>query len=332
MGDLKGAEDALRQAHSLGRIPQPALALIRLSEGKIAAAHGAIRSALAEAGDRWARARMLPAQVEIAIAAGDLATARASAAELGEISAAFASPALRARMHDGSGRVLLAEDDAEGATRELHDGIGRWQDVGAPYEIARDRVLLARALYELERDDEADLELQAAREEFRRMGAVREEAAVADILRAAAPGRADHHLQDLHVHRHRRLDEPRRGHGRRSLGAPPAVARWHVAGLFVDHGGEVVNSTGDGFFVAFDSASSGNRVCYGGPAGAREHRRTTVRSRRAHRCPFGGGHPQGRGLQRKGGPRRREDRDARTRRGDRGLGSDRLTRRITCVR
>jgi hypothetical protein len=33
--------------------------------------------------------------------------------------------------------------------------------------------------------DEADLELQAAREEFRRMGAVREEAAVAAVLRAA---------------------------------------------------------------------------------------------------------------------------------------------------
>ena len=37
------------------------------------------------------------------------------------------------------------------------------------------------------------------------------------------------------------------------------VLRWHddtLRALFVDHGGEVVNSTGDGFFVAFDSASS----------------------------------------------------------------------------
>ena len=69
LGDLAGAEDALRQAHALGRIPQPALALMRLSEGKITAAYGAIRSALAETSDQWARARMLPAQVEIAIAA-----------------------------------------------------------------------------------------------------------------------------------------------------------------------------------------------------------------------------------------------------------------------
>jgi cytochrome c-type biogenesis protein CcmH/NrfG len=55
LGDLVGAEEALRHAHALGRIPQPALALMRLSEGKVTAAYGAIRSALAETHDRWAR-------------------------------------------------------------------------------------------------------------------------------------------------------------------------------------------------------------------------------------------------------------------------------------
>jgi len=78
------------------------------------AAYGAIRSALAEARDCWARARMLPAQLGIAIAAGDLATVRASAEELGGVSAAFDSPALRASMHDGWGRVLLTEGVAGG--------------------------------------------------------------------------------------------------------------------------------------------------------------------------------------------------------------------------
>jgi len=200
---------------------------------------------------------MLPAQVEIAIAAGDLATARASAAELSEISAAFASPALQASMHGGWGRVRLAENDAEGATRELHDGIAQWRDVGAPYEIARDRLLLARALYELERDDEADLELQAAREGFRRMGAVREEAAVADILRAAAerqaaPTNTYKSFLFTDIVASTNLAE--------AMGdeAWEHLLRWHddtLRALFVDHGGEVVNSTGDGFFVAFDSAA-----------------------------------------------------------------------------
>jgi hypothetical protein len=95
----------LRQAHALGRIPQPALALMRFFEGKITAPYVAIRSALAETREQWARARMLPAQVEIAIAAGDLATARASAEDLGEISAVYDSPALRASKHDSWGRA-----------------------------------------------------------------------------------------------------------------------------------------------------------------------------------------------------------------------------------
>ena len=258
LGDLGGAEDALRQAHSLGRIPQPALALMRLSEGKITAAYGAIRSALAETDDRWARARMLPAQVEIAIAAGDPATARASAEEMGEISAGHDSPALRASRHESWGRVLLAEGDAEGAVRELHNAIRHWRDVGAPYEVARDRGLLATALQRLRRDDEADLELQASREEFRRLGAVRDEAAADDAIRAAAgrvatPAITHKTFMFTDIVASTNLAE--------AMGdeAWEHLLRWHddaLRAVFLDHGGEVVNSTGDGFFVAFDSASS----------------------------------------------------------------------------
>jgi class 3 adenylate cyclase len=258
LGDLVGAEDALRQAHSLGRIPQPALALMRLSEGKITAAYGAISSAIAETADRWARARMLPAQVEIAIAAGDLTTARASAEELGEISAGHDSPALSASNHDGWGRVLLAEGDAEGAVRELHSAIGDWQDVGAPYEVARDRGLLATALQQLGRDDEADLELRAEREEFHRLGAVRDEAAADNAIRAAAgrsaaPAIAHKTFMFTDIVASTNLAE--------AMGdeAWEHLLRWHddaLRAVFVDNGGEVVNSTGDGFFVAFDSASS----------------------------------------------------------------------------
>ncbi len=48
-GDFEGAEAALREAHTRGRTPQPALALIRLAQGKTAAAATAIASALADA-------------------------------------------------------------------------------------------------------------------------------------------------------------------------------------------------------------------------------------------------------------------------------------------
>ena len=258
LGDLEGAEDALRQAHALGRIPQPALALMRFSEGKITAAYGAIRSALADTHEQWARARMLPGQVEIAIAAGDLATARASAEELGEISTTYDSPALRGSEHDSWGRVLLAEGDAEGARRELQTGIGDWREVGAPYELARDRALLASALQQLGRDDEADLELGAAREEFHRLGAVRDEAAAADAIRAATERKATPSIA------HKTFmftDIVASTNIAAAIGdeAWEHLLRWHddtLRAVFVDHGGEVVNSTGDGFFVAFDSASA----------------------------------------------------------------------------
>jgi class 3 adenylate cyclase len=258
MGDLADAEDALRQAHSFGRIPQPALALIRLSEGKITAAYGAIRAALAETLDRWARARMLPAQVEIAIAAGDLPTARAAAEELDEISASYDSPVLRASKHDSRGRVLLAEGDAEGARRELQAGIGLWREVGAPYEVARDRALLASALQQLGRGDEADLELGAAREDFHRLGAVRDEAAAANAIQAArereaAPSIAHKTFMFTDIVASTNIAA--------AIGdeAWEHLLRWHddtLRSVFIEHGGEVVNSTGDGFFVAFDSAGA----------------------------------------------------------------------------
>ena len=162
MGDFAGAEAALREAHARGRSPQPALALVRLAEGKVKAAAAAINAAVAEeTWDRWARARLLPAQVEIAIAAGDVHHARTAVDELAGIVVGYPSPALEAGRQVALGRVLVAEGDAPGATRELRAAIKGWREVGAPYEVARARAVLSRALGAVE-DDDADLELRAA--------------------------------------------------------------------------------------------------------------------------------------------------------------------------
>ena len=73
MGDLDGAEAALRSAHGLGRTPEPALALIRLARGAKRAASAAIDAAVAATWDRiFARGASSPAQVEIALANGDV--------------------------------------------------------------------------------------------------------------------------------------------------------------------------------------------------------------------------------------------------------------------
>ncbi len=71
-GNLAAAEDAFLQANQFGHDAQPGLARLRLAEGKVEAAATSIKHALAaQPLSRLARARRLPAQVEIAIAAGD---------------------------------------------------------------------------------------------------------------------------------------------------------------------------------------------------------------------------------------------------------------------
>jgi len=119
-GDFEGAEAALREADSRGRSSQPALALVRLGEGKVKAAVSAINAAVAdETWDRWAKARLLPAQVEILLAAGDVPGARIAIDALSEIVASYPTPALESGRLAALGRVLVAEGDAMGATREL---------------------------------------------------------------------------------------------------------------------------------------------------------------------------------------------------------------------
>src|SRR5439155_10038855 len=91
-GDLAGASDAFREAHALGHGAQPGLALLKLAEGDVEAAAVSIRTALQEeTADRLRRARLLPVEVEIALATGDAERARAATVELEEISADFGS-------------------------------------------------------------------------------------------------------------------------------------------------------------------------------------------------------------------------------------------------
>ncbi len=277
MGDLAGAEDALRQAHALGRSPHPALALIRLRQGNIRSASSAIDEAVRdETLDLWHRARLLPAQVQIALAAGDAATARRAAEELAQIAAVHSSPALLAARHDALGRALLAEGDSEGAGRELRTAIRHWREVGAPYEIAADRVALARALRAAANDDAADLELEAAKAEFERLGAVLDASEVEEAIRAraarqAAPATTRRTFMFTDIVGSTNLAE--------AMGdeAWEHLLRWHdetLRGLFSRHGGEVVTSTGDGFFVAFDSADRAVDCALAVQRALAEHRRT----------------------------------------------------------
>jgi ATP/maltotriose-dependent transcriptional regulator MalT len=202
-GDFAAAEEAYRAASQLGFEPQPGLALLRLAQGDAAVAAAAIGRVADETEEPFKRAELLPAYVEILLAVGDLEEARRASGELEAISETHASDLLRALAAQARGAVVLAEGDTRGALGSLRRALSAWQDIEAPYEVARTRVLLGMACRRLGDNDAAALEWEAGRTVFEELGAG------ADLIRldslvASAPSKSAHGLspRELEVLRH----------------------------------------------------------------------------------------------------------------------------------
>jgi len=177
-GELAEAEAAYRAASEWGRQPQPGLALLRHTQGRRDEAVSAIRQLLATTSQTWRRAQYLPACVDIMLGAGELDEARAACDELEQIAAQFDLEVLAAMAARARGAVQLAGGDAQGAVEPLRRGLAEWLKVGAPYLAARTRALLARAYRELGDRDSEQLERDAARTVFERLGAATDLAAL----------------------------------------------------------------------------------------------------------------------------------------------------------
>ncbi|MGH2492405.1 MAG: LuxR family transcriptional regulator, partial [Candidatus Limnocylindria bacterium] len=187
MGDLPAAQEAFRRAHELGMVPEPGLSLVRLAEGDAAAAGSSLHRALANSNERFVRARLLPAEVEVALALGDRERARAAVTELDGMAKTFGTPAMDAIAGSARASVQLADGDAVAAESTLRTILRLWLELDVPYEVARTRVLLA-ATYRGQGDDAAaTLELQAALATFERLGARRDARHVTELLGEAAP-------------------------------------------------------------------------------------------------------------------------------------------------
>jgi DNA-binding NarL/FixJ family response regulator len=189
-GDVAAADEAYRTASRLGLEPQPGLALLRLAEGRTGAASAAIRRILRATSDPLERARLLPAHVEIALAAGDLDEARSACRALDELAATFRTDVLQAIAAEARGALALAEGDAQGATGALRRALELWRQVEAPYEEARARVLMALACRSLGDEEGSELELGAAASAFERLGAAPDLARVGGLR---GPRRHDGH-------------------------------------------------------------------------------------------------------------------------------------------
>ena len=172
LGDLAGSEDAFARAEELCGRSCSGLALLRLAQGRVDAAIRVIDDCLHDTTwNRLARARVLPAHVQISIAAGALDTAKASADELDGIAADYDTPVLRATALTTRGRVLLAERQHRVAVTHLRDALSQWKSLDVPYEAATTGTLLGHALRESGDDEGANSAFKAAEAIFEQMGA-----------------------------------------------------------------------------------------------------------------------------------------------------------------
>jgi DNA-binding NarL/FixJ family response regulator len=198
LGDLERAEQAFARAEELSGRAFWGTALLRLAQGRVEdAARIVSRCVEEESPNRLARARLLPAAVQVAVAAGDLEQATAWVAELESTAAAFDMPMLHAMAALAGGRLALAEHDASAAVARLHEALRLWLELEVPYEVATTRTVLAQAL-RLSGDESAARDsIAAARAIFEQVGAQAEAgprlpagltAREAEVLRLVADG------------------------------------------------------------------------------------------------------------------------------------------------
>jgi class 3 adenylate cyclase len=285
MGDIDGAEAAFRESHERGRPALPGTALLHLARGEVERASRTINDALddppewpsweAPLNTKLGRALLLPVQVEVALAAGDVDRAESAAAELEELARLFPTTAMLAAASEAHGRVQIARGEGAAARRTLQSALREWAEVNAPYEMARVRMAIAEAHLAVGDKDASRTELNAAHAAFQRLGAR------LDARRAVERG-ADHREQDATAGVKRTFvftDIVRSTDLAELIGddAWHQLKRWHddlIRSLVVEQGGEVVDSTGDGFFLAFPQARAALNAAIAIQRSLAEHRRT----------------------------------------------------------
>jgi ATP/maltotriose-dependent transcriptional regulator MalT len=187
-GRFDEAESTYHQAAELGHEPQPGLLLAWTHRGRTAAAVSALRRLLAEARTPVHRSRLLPAAVEVMVAAQLPDEARGYCDELSAIAAAFGNSAFQAMAAYATASVELISGHDQEALGHARESCHLWSEIGAPYEAARARVLIARALRQLGDEDSAASELGIARRAFAELGAAPAAQEVDRLLRRERPG------------------------------------------------------------------------------------------------------------------------------------------------
>lgn len=253
LGDLAEAERAFREADEFGRHPEPGLSLLRLAKGNAKAAWSSIRRAIADDGlTAPVRVRLLPAAIEIALAAGERDAAAPLVEELAEAAERFETSAVKAQAAYAKGALALADGDPGAAFGALREARRLWDATGATYDVARARELLGLAARADGDEESAVWELRAAAARFERLGALRDaDRVAAHLARDGARQVTKTFLFTDIVRSTELLETIEDRHWANVLRRHDDTLR----AIFSDHGGEVVDHTGDGFFVAFEDAA-----------------------------------------------------------------------------
>ena len=172
LGDLDLAEEAFARVEELAGRACAGAALLRLAQGRVEDARRTIAGCLADAGDGGlSRARVLPAAVQIAVAAGDLQGAHRALIELEAVARRFDTPMLHALAATACGRIQLAEGDGAVAGATLQAAVQRWLELEVPYEVATALTLLGQAQRDGGERDASDASFARARALFEQIGA-----------------------------------------------------------------------------------------------------------------------------------------------------------------
>ncbi len=171
MGDLDGADQAYAAAVLHGSDAQLGRALVSRSRGDIEHSVTAVRRVLASVQGDIFRHRIIPACVEVLLAADQTEEAAALADELAAIAEDYNSAAVQAAAGAVAAQVSIAQGDAHAALAAAKSALHYWLHLDAAYEVARSRVLIGRALQLMGDEDGAVLELRTALAAFESQGA-----------------------------------------------------------------------------------------------------------------------------------------------------------------
>ena len=122
------------------------------------------------------------------LAAGDIKSARKLCEELSGFAARHVSDAVEAASAEATGDLSFAEGNLEGALPNYTRAAELWRDLHAPYRLSRLRLKIGQTCAALGDNEGAGREIEAARDEFGKLGAEPDRKAAEALLRGLRQG------------------------------------------------------------------------------------------------------------------------------------------------